>query len=210
MSKVKLDLRSKDFLQLRTFATGHRDAMAGNANFTTPVPTVAEFGASLDGYDAKLDEISAAEVDLLTLRAERDALRVTLEEKLSDRGIYVETTSGGDMAKILSAAFEVQADATPTTSMEKPYDLSATMGDNAGEIDLGCHAVPKSKSYIFEMREHSDSAAPGAWVQAKISTRSSTTIEGLASGKKYAFRVRALGPNDLESPWSDEVTCMAP
>jgi len=27
---------------------------------------------------------------------------------------------------------------------------------------------------------------------------------------RYAFRIRALSPNKLESPWSDEVSCMAP
>ena len=122
----------------------------------------------------------------------------------------MDTASGGDLAKILSAAFGVQADATPTTSMEKPYDVYATMGDNPGEIDLSCHAVPKTKSYIIEMRQHSDTAAPGPWTQAKISGRSSATLTGLTSGTKYAFRIRALGPNDLESPWSEEVICMAP
>ena len=39
---------------------------------------------------------------------------------------------------------------------------------------------------------------------------SAATVTGLVSGKKYAFRIRALGPNDLESPWSDEAVCMAP
>jgi hypothetical protein len=94
--------------------------------------------------------------------------------------------------------------------MEKPHDVSATMRDNPGEIDITCHAVDKAKSSIMEMRLHSDTAAPGPWTQAKISGRSSATISGLTSGMKYAFRIRALGPNDLESPWSDEAVCMAP
>ena len=94
--------------------------------------------------------------------------------------------------------------------MDKPYNMTATMGDNDGEIDLGCHAVPKAKSYIYEIREHSDTAAPGSWGGAKFGTRSSMTFTGLVSGRKYSFRVRALGPNELESPWSDEVVCMAP
>jgi hypothetical protein len=85
-----------------------------------------------------------------------------------------------------------------------------TMGDNPGEIGLSCQAVPKTKSDIIEMRQHSDTAVPGPWTQAKISGRSSATLTGLTSGTKYAFRIRALGPNDLESPWSDEVICMAP
>lgn len=122
----------------------------------------------------------------------------------------MDEASGGDQAKILSAAFAVQADATPTTSMEKPYDVSATMGDNPGEIDLGWPAVPKAKSYIIEQCEHSDAAAPGAWLQGRIATHSSSTLTGFTSGRKYAFRIRALGPNDLESPWSEEALCMAP
>lgn len=88
--------------------------------------------------------------------------------------------------------------------------IGCTMGDFEGEIDVQCNAVPKAKSYIYEMREHPDTAAPGPWAQAKIATRSSASINGLVPGKRYAFRIRALGPNELESPWSDEVTCMAP
>jgi hypothetical protein len=39
---------------------------------------------------------------------------------------------------------------------------------------------------------------------------SSSFGQGFVPGKRYAFRIRALGPNELESPWSDEVSCMAP
>jgi hypothetical protein len=210
MSKVKLDLQRKDYIQLRTFAKEHAAAMLGNVNYPTPVPSSGIFDAASDSYAEKLDKISATETALQTLRAERDVLRVSLEGNLNSRGTYVDDASGGDAAKILSAAFTVQADATPTTSMEKPYEVSATMGDNPGEIDLSCHAMPKAKSYLIERRDHSDTATPGAWLQVKVSTRSTATIPGLISGTRHAFRIRALGPNDLESPWSDEAICMAP
>ncbi|MEY3898734.1 MAG: hypothetical protein RLZZ214_4256 [Verrucomicrobiota bacterium] len=210
MSKVKLDLKAKDFQQLQNYAKSHRDAMVGNLNFVTPMPTVAVYDAAYSSYAGKMDEIAAAEVALQTLRAERDGMRVVMESNLNGRGSYVETQSQGEASQILSAAFEIQADATPTTSMDKPYNMAATMGNNDGEIDVSCHAVPKAKSYIYEIREHSDTAAPGPWGGAKFGTRSSMTFSGLVSGRKYAFRVRALGPNELESPWSDEVICMAP
>ena len=210
MSKVKLDLQRKDDVQLRIFAKEHAAAMVGNVNYPSPVPSLAVFDAASNSYAEKLDEISAMETALQTLRAERNVLRVSLVGNLNSRGSYVDEASGGDTAKILSAAFAIQADATTTTSMEKPYEVSATMGDNPGEIDLSCHAVPKAKSYLIEMRDHSDTAMPGAWQQMKVSTRSSATIGGLISGTRHAFRIRALGPNDLESPWSDEAICMAP
>ena len=110
----------------------------------------------------------------------------------------------------ISLSLAARTAATTTTSIDAPQGVIATMGDNPGEIDLSCNAVAKAKSYIIEMREHSETAAPGAWQMAQVISRSSGTINGLASGKKYAFRMKALGPNDLESPWSDETVCMAP
>jgi hypothetical protein len=209
MSKVKLDLKSKDFQQLGTFATAHKDAIDGSTVFTTPDPTALIYDAKLGDYSDKLLQIAAAETALEVLRAERGELRTSLEGYLTTRGAYVQKISGGDEAKILSAAFQVQAEGTPTTSIDKPYDVYATIGDDEGEVDVGCHAVPRAKTYIVEYREHSDISAPGAWTQGKVGTRSSSTISGLVSGKKYGFRIRALGPNELESPWSDEVVCMA-
>jgi len=210
MSKVKLDLQRKDFLKLKDYATAHRDAMVGNANFPSPEPTPAVFNAALNSYETKLDQITAAEIAMQAMRADRDTLRTLLEVELNGRGEYVGKASGGDAANILSAGFEVQADATPTTNMAKPDGVTATMGDNPGEIDVSCHAVAKAKSYIYEIREHSDTAAPGPWGGTKVGTRSSVTFSGLVSGRKYSFRIRALGPNELESPWSDEAICMAP
>ena len=210
MAKVKLDLQGKNDVQLRNFGTEHKAAMVGNANFTTPLPTPAVYDASLAAYGGKLDAITALEIELQTLRSQKDAMRVELEANLTARGSYVDLASGGDEAKILSSGFSVQAAATTTTSIATPVGVVATMGDNEGEIDLTCNAVAKARSYIIEMREHSETAAPGPWVQVKVVSRSSGTVSGLISGKKYAFRMRALGPNDLESPWSDETVCMAP
>lgn len=210
MSKVKLELQTRSFDNLNLFAEGHRDAMVGNVNFTTPEPTIAIFDASLSAYHAKIIEINAAEVALGALYAERGTLRTDLEWKLTGRGEYVGRTSLGDAAQILSAAFEIQADPSATTSIAKPMNVTAGMGLNPGQIDVGCDAVYRASTYIYEMREHSDIAAPGPWGGAKVGTRSSMSFTGLVSGQKYSFRVRALGPNQLESPWSDEKVCMAP
>ena len=210
MAKVKLDLQNKNDGLLRDFAIDHKKAMAGNLNFPTPVPDAATFDAALSAYSDKLDDIAEAEIALQTQRSEKDALRVTLDANLTGRGSYVDLASTGIEAKILSAGFQVQAVATPTTSLPAPVGVSSSMGDNEGEIDVSCNAVPKAKTYVIDCREHSELAAPGPWQQAKLSTRSSASVTGLTPGKKYACRFRALGPNDLESPWSGGTVCMAP
>ena len=85
--------------------------------------------------------------------------------------------------------------------------------------------LPKAKSYIYGRREHPDTAAlpfkhkPSSATLCDLcgsalkisSTTADLRFNGLVPGKRYAFRIRAHGPNDeLESPWSDEVSCMAP
>lgn len=210
MAKVKLELQSKNDESLRTFAQNHIVSIEGNPSYPTPDPTALIFDAKEAAYSAKLAEIAAVETSLKSLRAQKDELRVDLEAALNVRGGYVDDASGGDEAKILSAGFQVQSNGTATTSIAAPERVTPTMGDNDGEIDLAWNRVVKAKSFIIEMREHSDTSAPGPWVQVKVSTRSSATITGLVTGKKYAFRVRALGPNELESPWSPEVICLAP
>jgi hypothetical protein len=99
---------------------------------------------------------------------------------------------------------------TATTSIDKPEYMVATMGNAEGKIDLGCQAVPKAGGYVSQRRDHSDVIAPGVWGNDRFSICCTVSYEGLLPGHKYAFRTKAMGPNDLESPWSDEVVCMAP
>ncbi len=209
MATVRLELQDKNDNELRDFAELHITKMTGNANFPDPEPLPADFDPDAAAYRAKLAEIAVAEAALAALRSQKDALRVTVESNLTTRGRYVQNKSGGDPAIILSSGFEIQDERTTTTGLPQPQNLVARIGDNAGDVDLMCHAVKRAKSYIWQCREHIEGQPPGAWTQAKVSTRSSVTATGLISGRKYAFRVQALGPNETESPWSDEAVCMA-
>ncbi len=210
MAKVKLELRDKTNEQLRDFAEAHQTQITGNPNFPTPQPTAAVYDPKLADYTAKLDAIETAETALQTLRTQRDTLRGELELLLNGRGSYVESAAEEDAAKILSAGFEIVSAPTTTSSLPAPTNVLATMGAKPGEIVISGSAVPKAKSYIYECREHAEDAAPGAWTQIKVGTRITYKATGLTSGKRYAFRIMALGPKDLESPWSDESVCMAP
>jgi hypothetical protein len=212
MAKIKLELRFRTDAEVRDLALAHKMALTqapGNAQFPTPDPTPAVFDAKVTAYGAKLSEIDLAEAHLAALRAEKDRFRSEVELLLNQRANYVQNASGGEEAKIQNAAFGVQSLRTPTNSLVRPGNLVAAMTEKPGDIRLTCSAVARAKSYIWECRLHEEGAVDGPWAQFKISARSSITATGLVSGKKYAFRVRALGPNEVESPWSDEAVCMA-
>ena len=208
MNKVKLELKERDDEDLRVFAKGHRDAMAGNANFPDQDPTALVFDAALDEYDGAMDDVLAT-ADLLKTKVRiKNEKRVILEGRLTDRGAYVDKIAKGRESIITSAAFSARADATPTNSMPQVENLKATMGDNPGEVDLGWDGNIKGKrGFMVEWREHLDSAQ---WGGGKFVSASSCTIDGLTPGKTYAFRVRVLGPKELMGPWSDEAVKMSP
>jgi hypothetical protein len=114
--------------------------------------------------------------------------------------------SWGVAAKIESAALDTQSERTPTTSLERPGNVVATVGDDAGEVDLSWNAVPRARVYVVQYRAHEQ---PDAWAQVAIATVSKAAVTGLSSGKKYAFRVQAHGPREVISAWSDEAVCNA-
>ncbi len=97
----------------------------------------------------------------------------------------------------------------PARRRENSPSEDLSIGDNEGEIDLACNSERKAESCVWECRVHEDGAVPGPWLPCKFSSASKATAEGLVSGSKYAFRVRALGPNNAESPWIDEAVAMA-
>lgn len=204
MSQVILELDDKNDGELRTFATAHKTAMTGNANYMSPTPTATVFDAALLLYGQKLDAITTAETALAVLRAEKEAARTDLVLHLGSRGAYVQGASAGNEAKINSAGFQTKAAGTPTTSLPAPTSVSASGGDMEGEMDGQWDAVNKAKTYAVQCRLHPENAPPGPWQQAKLSTRSRVTLEGLIPGTLYAIRVQALGANEVVSPWSDE------
>lgn len=209
MAKVKLELEFMTDEQVFSAAKLHKTKMTGNAKFASPIPTAAIFDQDLADYGDSLDWIKDTEAALKSRRALKETQKAKVKTNMSQRRGYVDSASKGVAEDILTTGFDIQSDRVPTTSLPRPQNLIATIGDNAGEIDLGCDAVKKAQSYIWECREHVDGQVAGAWSQVKVGGRSTITATGLVSGRKYAFRVRALGPNETESPWSDEAVCMA-
>jgi hypothetical protein len=207
MAQVKLDLAGKNDLELRTFAENHKAAIDGNADFPTPAPTEVEFDAALANYVAKLAAHGEAEFKMDLAVSELKAARGTMEDLLRSRANYVQETSKGNPAKIQSVSFQIRSGKTPTSALTAPGNVRASIGQNTGEVVLVWDRVLRAVGYIVEYRLH-DSV--GNWTRVdSITTTKKLIVQGLQSGKQYAFRVRAIGPKQLVSPWSDEAVKMA-
>ncbi|MGB8167694.1 MAG: fibronectin type III domain-containing protein [Chthoniobacteraceae bacterium] len=205
MAQVKLELDRRSDDDLHQFTETHIAAMDGNANFPTPAPTTAAFQTVFDDYRAKLTAAKKAAMEAEAATALKETARATLSLAWNDRGNYLQSASGGDAAKIMSAAVGVRDEPQPIGPLPAPEDFMPTMGDAPGEIDLTWSRVRGARTYIVEYRE---SGTTGAWSQT-FATKSRASVTGLTGGKTYTFRVAAVGAAG-QSPWSLEAARMAP
>ena len=208
--KVKLALFNKSDADLLIFAQAHVTAMAGNANFTTPLPATAAFATVLTTYTTALGNFNTAQAAAKTATTVKDTARQALENALTSRGNYVELTANSAAdpeAVVESAAFAVRSPKTPPGMPPQVANLSITAGDNAGELDLQWDPVNGVKSYNVQICP--DPITEAGWVAKPDVTKSKAVILGLTSGNKVWARVRAVGPGGIGA-WSDPATKIVP
>ncbi|MDQ3022752.1 MAG: fibronectin type III domain-containing protein [Bacteroidota bacterium] len=87
-----------------------------------------------------------------------------------------------------------------------PKLFAASEGDMKGEIDLQWDPVTDARFYMIQLSVYSCNLN---WVQFDIISRSSYTISGLRSGKRYCFRVCAVNKGG-KGPWSEIICKIAP
>ena len=92
--------------------------------------------------------------------------------------------------------------------MPKVEGLTATAGDAEGVVDLAWSAIRRGlQNFLIELSE--DPAGLTGWRFAANSRKSSATLDGLTSGKRYWFRVTAEGAAG-PGPASNAATKVAP
>ena len=209
MAKVKLNLRSLSPTEKTAKARQIISSLTGNPDFTTPHPPLAQVTAAADALDDAFADVQTAKQTVLTkssiLRERGDVLDGQLRQLAS----YIESISGDDESKILSAGVNVKSVASSSiaTPFTAPTGLSAAEGDHDGEIDLNWDKARNAKSYVVERSVDPPTAT--SWTYETVSSKSSTTVIGLTSGTRYWFRVAAVVAGG-QTGWSDPSTKIAP
>ena len=206
MSRIKLHLRQAipDKLQ-----TGRQiiAAMTNNPNFANPQPPLTDVTAALSTLDEAYKLHQIAKSDARAKANVADDAEIQFDSQFRKLAAYVESIADKDETIIASAGMQTKASRTTPSSLPAPGALSATAGSHEGEIDLTWKKVDNSKSYIIQISPDPPSA--DSWGHAETVTVASKTIQNLTSGKKYWFRVAAIGSLG-QSGWSEPATRIAP
>lgn len=176
------------------------EKMTGNLAYPTPEPTLDALKAANASFYQACNTAKNGSKESTVIK---NNLRAELEQVLRNLGMYVQTASKGDEATILSSGFDVHKQPESSGPLPKPTNLQVKPATNHGSMLLSCGVVKRAISYLFEYREL-PATGENSWEQL-VSTKHKTQIDGLNSGKQYAFRVAGLN-SDPSRNWSDEVS----
>ncbi len=207
MAKIKLNLQKLSHPQRLQLAQQIITAMTGNANFPNPNPSLANLQTLLTTATTKVNDAEQARQTALQKTTERNTTIDALLAGLIAEAAYVESASGSDVAKIQSAGMDVRAEPAPKGPLPQVQNLSATAGDNEGEIDLQWDSVLGASSY--EIQTSPDPITANSWTHKTSTTKSSVKVTGLPTGSRGWFRVRAVGASG-PGAWSDPATKIVP
>lgn len=177
-------------------------AVTGNASFPTPSPTLAVIQTKLTAYQNAL-----AMPDGVAKAAALKSTRADLETALDQLARNLELTPNVTDTQLATTGFDLRKPAAQTAdSPAAPANLRLKPTGVIGEVQFQFDASPRAKTYELQTSIDPNS---GNWVQNGLfSSSRAVVIGGLTHGKDVWGRVRAIGPNNTMSGWSDPATVM--
>lgn len=190
--------------ELRLFAEAENQAVTGNPAFTTPVPTVADMTANIVAFGTLLEQLVAAKQWVKELSNQKDTARADLEQKLKARAAYVQATSNGNSALILSAGFALRSPGSPVGILPPPLGLRVDLNGTVGKMILNWQAVKDARNYLVQCASMVNGVR-GDWQLIDVGGKPTLTLNDMTVGTAYVFRVAAGGGRSGISDWSPEV-----
>jgi hypothetical protein len=207
MPRIKLNIRNLSVPDKVARGRQIVAAMTNNSNFSTPHPALSDVTASLATLEQAHTSLQAAKADVKAKATAEDNAEAKVNQILAQLAAYVESVAGGDETMITSAGLETKVAHSAPSALFSPTGLGTTAGDHDGEIELSWKKVANAKSYTIQFSP--DPPTAESWTHAAVATASFATIEKLTSGKRYWFRVAAVGAMG-QSGWSEPATKIAP
>ena len=162
-------------------------ALSDNADFPNPVPSVEDYSTTVGAFIVQLAKAGSRDVNAI---AAKNARRRELIEATITLGTSVSLTANGDLEMLLSTAFPLRRKSQPVV-LAKPTNFRCVNGINPGELDLKVDTMDGVVSFNFTYTVYPPTET-AVWTTVS-SSKSSCTITGLEPGKKYWFRVAAIG-----------------
>ena len=163
-------------------------SMTGNANFTTPDPSLADVTTALNDFKTAVDNALTRDSNAIAIKKEK---RQALIDLLHLEIYYVLYKSRGNRAVAESSGFSFAKNPAPAPAILKPQNLQVINSNQSSQMDVSIDTVTGAVAYVYQCI--ADAAlASGNWISTTCS-QSKCTITGLTPGTLYHWRVAAVG-----------------
>lgn len=192
-------LSDSDLVTKTTFI---KTQLTGNANFATTDPTLAQLQTALDAL-TQAQTIANPDARDAAVRA----ARASLEQTLADLADNLEKTADHDPVKLATTGFDLRKETASTgEAPQPPQNARLKLTGNTGEAQLLCDASERARGYQVQT---TDDPNNGSWKDYDtFSSSRNMILKGFARAKDLWVRVRAIGPNNTKSAWSDPATIL--
>jgi hypothetical protein len=163
-------------------------AMSGSTHFPSPQPTLASLHDLIETYIAN---VVKAEAGGTYDKAVKNEVRSQLITMLHALGVYVLFTAAGELLVAESSGFTIRKAPSSAPPVTAATDQKLEDGPNSGELQYSFKRVPGARGYVYEY-------TPDPVTDASVWHRQTGTVRkayftGLEIGKRYWFRVQAIG-----------------
>jgi len=177
-------------------------AMTGNPDFPNPTPSIADYSAAVADFIAQIGKSGSRDVNAISAK---NTSRKALIDLSITLGTYASLTANGNQEMLLSTNIPLRKQAQPVV-LGKPSNFRCTNGINPGELLLKIDTMDGVVTFNFMYTVYPP--VEGATWTTVSSSKSTCLVTGLEAGKKYWFRVAAIGTNGqmvwgetLQSPY---------
>ncbi len=186
-AKINIGFSGYSDTMLENKAASILQCMTGNPYFTSPIPTLAELTVAVDAYSTAL--VTAAGLGRVNV-AEKNKTRESLELLLTQLGMYVMYIANGDVAILTSSGYPLRKTGEPRY-LDSPGSVELENGITSGELVVSIVRPKGVVSFLHEVTP--DPLTPDSVWQSTPGSRASFTFKNLEAGRKYWFRVAAVG-----------------
>ncbi|MEY2557975.1 MAG: hypothetical protein QOE34_1400 [Verrucomicrobiota bacterium] len=173
-----------------------------NPNFPTTDPTLAEVQAALDAVTQALTiaNPTAQEQALIAARA-------NLEKMLDDLADNLEKTANDDPVKLGTTGYDLRKVTALTSDPPTvPQNVRLKLTGVSGQFQVLFGPSDRAKGYHVQTSTDPNS---GTWTDFDtFSSSRGIVLSGFPRAKDIWVRVRAIGPNNTKSGWSDPATIL--
>ena len=187
MNKVKTNFDRLRDAESLAFSRSIIQHMTGNPFFPAPTPAIPLFTDNVDDYGVQL---SAAATGDRTAVVRKNLANLLVKSNLTDLALYVNSTAKGNLEMLASSEFPLVKERSRIIITE-PVITAVLQGLNAGSVQIVCGTVHGAKSYQYQCAAETETGM-GPWL-SEPDSRSKYEFTGLEQGRKYWFRVAAIG-----------------